>query len=357
MPAQKEIGGAGLNTSDEEQGRRNLTELEQRNREMSLLSEMGSLLQSCLTAEEAYTIITEFARQSFPAESGTVCVLETVQNLVQAVAFWGEFTACERVFARDDCWALRRGRAHWVENVRSPLLCQHISHPVLGSYICMPMMARGEALGVLHLQARPHEHLTESKQRLAQAAAEQVALALANLKLQESWRNQSLRDPLTTLFNRRYMEESLGRELRRATRNRRSLSAVMLDVDHFKRFNDNFGHEAGDALLRALADFLQKHVRGEDIACRYGGEEFVLILPEASSEVAARRAEHLREQVKRLSVQHRGQLLGGLTLSLGVATFPEHASTVADLLRVADSALYRAKAEGRDRVVAGDAAT
>ncbi len=184
--------------------------------------------------------------------------------------------------------------------------------------------------------------------------AGQIALSLAKLRLRETLRLQSIRDPLTGLFNRRYMEESLARELRRAARNQRSLGAIMLDLDHFKRFNDTFDHEAGDALLRELGDFLRTRTRCEDIACRYGGEEFALILPEASVEVTRQRAERLRTEFKHLNVEHRGQSLGTVTLPLGIAVFPEHGTSVEDILWAADRALYRAKEEGRDRVVIGE---
>ncbi len=335
--------------------RRNLAELEERNREIGLLRQMSSLFQGCLTAEEVYTIAAEFARQLFSAESGTIWVLSAVQNLLEPVASWGQFTTGDRVFTRDECWALRLGRVHWIEDPHSRLICQHVSHPVLGDYICVPMMAQGEVVGVLHLQARPQEHLTETKHRLTVAAAEQIALALANLRVRQALRQQAVRDPLTTLFNRRYLEESLERELRRAVRNRRPLGIIMLDLDHFKSFNDKFGHQAGDAVLSALGDFLQKQVRAEDIACRYGGEEFLLVLPEAPLKVTVERAERLRQEVKKINVHYGAQLVGGVSLSLGVAAFPEHGSSTASLLRTADLALYRAKDEGRDRVVVGEA--
>jgi diguanylate cyclase (GGDEF)-like protein len=184
------------------------------------------------------------------------------------------------------------------------------------------------------------------------AVAERISLALANLRLREILRGQSLRDPLTGLFNRRYMEESLERELRRAARNNHSVALLMLDVDHFKRFNDTFGHQAGDTLLRSLGDFLTKRTRGQDSACRYGGEEFSIILSGVSVEAAKKRAELLREDLKHLTIEHVGQVLGSVTLSIGVAAFPGHATSEA-LLKAADQALYRAKAEGRDRVVVG----
>ncbi len=191
----------------------------------------------------------------------------------------------------------------------------------------------------------------DARQQLAVSMAEHIALALANLKLQETLRNQAIRDPLTGLFNRRYMEESLEREVRRAARSGASLGMIMLDIDHFKRLNDALGHEAGDAVLTALSNFLQAQVRGGDIACRYGGEEFLLMLPEASLEATYERAERLREAVKNLRVPYRGESIGPVTLSLGVATFPEHGATGEAVVLAADAALYCAKQGGRDQVV------
>ncbi len=172
----------------------------------------------------------------------------------------------------------------------------------------------------------------------------------ANLRLQKTLRVQAVRDPLTGLFNRRYLEETFERELRRAERARKPLGVIMLDLDHFKAFNDTFGHAAGDAILRFLGQFLLSRSRREDVACRYGGEEFVLIFPDASLDTTARRAEQLRAEARSLQVLHHGHPLGNVTISVGVAAFPEQGSTTATLLRAADEALYRAKTEGRDRV-------
>jgi diguanylate cyclase (GGDEF)-like protein len=171
-----------------------------------------------------------------------------------------------------------------------------------------------------------------------------------NLKLQRTLRVQAVRDPLTRLFNRRYLEETFERELRRAERRRKPLGVIMIDLDHFKVFNDTFGHAAGDALLRVLGQFLVSRSRREDVACRYGGEEFVLIFPDAPLETTTQRAEQLREEARSLQVQHHGHPLGNVTISVGVAGFPEHGATTAALLGAADEALYRAKTEGRDRV-------
>jgi diguanylate cyclase (GGDEF)-like protein len=212
-------------------------------------------------------------------------------------------------------------------------------------------MAKGEALGVLYFGSEAPEAFTADRERLTATVAEHVGLSLANLKLRETLRLQSIRDPLTGLFNRRYMEESLTRELSRCTRSNRPLSVLMLDIDHFKRFNDSFGHAAGDALLQAIGEFLRASTRGEDIACRYGGEELTLILPETSLADAANRAEQIREGLKRLDVRSQGVTLGMATVSIGVAGFPTHGANTTTILRAADEALYEAKREGRDRVV------
>jgi diguanylate cyclase (GGDEF)-like protein len=194
------------------------------------------------------------------------------------------------------------------------------------------------------------ESFRDSQQRLAISVASQIALSLASLQLRETLREQAIRDPLTRLFNRRFLEESLDRELQLASRKKQSIAILFLDLDHFKRFNDTFGHDAGDMVLQSLADLFRNFFRATDICCRYGGEEFAIILPESSSQDAVVRADALRSEVKRLRLQYKKQTLGQLTLSAGVAAFPEHASTSLDLLKIADQCLYESKASGRDVV-------
>jgi diguanylate cyclase (GGDEF)-like protein len=175
-------------------------------------------------------------------------------------------------------------------------------------------------------------------------------MAIANLNLRETLRHQSIRDSLTGLYNRRYFQESLEREIRRVKRKGGSLAVMMIDLDRFKLFNDNFGHEAGDTLLRAFADLLRRRVRGEDIPCRYGGEEFALILPEATLEATCARARELCQAVKELQPVYQDIHLGSVTASVGVAVYPEHGPSAEDIVRAADNALYHSKACGRDRV-------
>ena len=173
---------------------------------------------------------------------------------------------------------------------------------------------------------------------------------MASLQLRETLREQSIRDPLTHLFNRRFLEESFGRELLLASRKKQSIAILFLDLDHFKRFNDTFGHDAGDMVLRSLADLFRNFFRATDICCRYGGEEFAIILPESTSQLAAVRADALRSEVKSLRLQYKKQSLGPLTISVGIAAFPEHGSTSEELLKIADQCLDESKSRGRDVV-------
>lgn len=327
-------------------------ELEVRQRELILLSEMSDLLQACLTIKEAYSAIAQSCKLLFPNIPGAVFIINSLNNLLDVVASWGITFSSQKVFAPNECWALRRGRVHFVGNMQNGLICQHL-HPNLlpAEYCCVPMMAQGKALGVLYLCAPDKGPLSNTTQLLAMTVAEHIALALANLKLRETLHNQSIRDPLTGLYNRRYLEEALEREIYQAELKGYPLSLIMIDVDHFKEFNDTFGHEAGNQVLRHLGEFFQKNIRPTDIPCRYGGEEFTLILPDAPLSVTQERAQRLRKKIKLLQVEYAGQSLGCITLSLGVASFPQHGKTGLAVLRAADVALYQAKAAGRDRVV------
>ena len=324
-----------------------VSELQQYTREITLLGEMGDMLQACLTAEEAYTVIGQAAQQLFAGEQGALCVLSEAQTVVEPVANWGQSPGTQ-LFAPDECWALRRGRTHSVSDTNDGLICKHLTRPLPAAYMCVQLMAQGKTLGILHLSQPEAGRLNQAKQQLVVTLAEHAALALSNLKLYETLRNQSTRDPLTNLFNRRCMEESLDRELRRAERSHRQLTLIMLDLDHFKRFNDTFGHDAGDAILREVGKLLGTSFRGEDIACRYGGDEFTVILPVGALDVAEQRAQELRKAIKGLEIPYLNPTLDRVTVSMGIARFPEHGSTAETLLRSADRALYQAKAAGRN---------
>ncbi|WP_295436981.1 diguanylate cyclase [uncultured Thiodictyon sp.] len=332
---------------------RSVATLEQRTGELTLLGEMGNLLQACIKPQEAHRVIAHAVAKIFPGMAGTLYEMPPSRDHMEPVIRWGAGDTKAQVFAMDGCWALRRGCAHRVEDVATGLICEHVTAEGGQQWpsLCVPMMAQGEALGLLHVQCTAGSPaLTQEHQRLAETIAEQLAMALSNLNLREALRQQSIRDTLTGLFNRRYMDETLAREIERARRRDLPIGVIMLDIDFFKRFNDTYGHQAGDVLLTALGQFLRTQVRLDDIACRYGGEEFTLILPGASQELAHQRAEQLRVNIHALQVSFEGDTLAAITLSLGVAVFPAHGETAQAVLRAADAALYQAKENGRDRV-------
>jgi diguanylate cyclase (GGDEF)-like protein/PAS domain S-box-containing protein len=334
-----------------------LLESEALAKESKELSELGDSLQSCQKVEEAYRMSQNALSGILGLRPGVLFVLNPSRDLVESVATWNNCSTTELVFHPDDCWALRRGKTYGGPG--SPLLCSHLSASATTNHLCVPLAAQGETLGVLYIEDNT-SFLASSPQavrfeqaslnRRANAVAERVSLALANLKLRELLRNQSIRDALTGLYNRRYLEESLNRELQRAKRADRSLSMVMLDLDHFKHFNDTFGHQVGDILLKEVAGAIKGRVRAGDLACRYGGEEFSLILSEVDTEGTVKCAESIREAIKHLSLHHRGQTLGTITVSAGIASYPAHADNSEDLIRAADEALYQAKKAGRDRI-------
>lgn len=325
--------------------------LQRRNQEITRLGEMGKLLQACASHEEAYTIIAESAANIFSDGSGALFARQKSQDQFSAVATWNDPTLETSVFSKHQCWALRSGDSHVV--AYSGMLCQHLGDHSPNKYMCIPILAQDTPLGVLHLQMPDSvdESLMESHERMAIAMADQVALALSNLNLRKRLSALALRDSLTGLYNRRYMEVALEHEIRRVRRQRTSLGVIMMDLDNFKQFNDTYGHGAGDMLLRQLGTFLRTHVRSADIACRYGGEEFVVILPSASIEETRVRGEQLRQEFQTIEFQYEGETLDGVTLSAGVAVYPHHGETGARLLQVADDALYQAKADGRNCLV------
>ena len=332
-----------------------LRELELHKEQSAHLSEMADLLQACSSSREAYDIIAQFCGYLFPRHAGALYIFSASRNLVNSVATWNHPLIGDPAFEPDDCWALRRGHPHVIEPGHFATPCRHLKDTQIG-HACFPLMAQGTGLGIMYFQHCSDTQALErffsaEDQRLAVTVAEQVALSLANLHLQEALRLQTIRDPLTGLFNRRYLEESVERELHRMARRQQPAGFVMMDLDHFKTFNDTFGHEGGDALLRAFGQFLKEHLRKEDIACRYGGEEFCILFCESSLDNTVRLAEQLRSQVKHLTVQHNGQHLGAITVSSGVAAYPAHGATITELIAAADGALYQAKTKGRDRVV------
>jgi len=333
-------------------------ELEQLHLQHVTLRKLGRYLRGSATPAEVYAAIECFGPQLFQG-SGKLYLVHPPGKHLESVATWGDKSISGPTFTIQDCWGLRQAQPHRVWNPQTELLCGHVMADSNSAqpYLCVPLFAEGETLGLLHLrcvkeESNPSENTgpMESGLNLAMAVAEETSLALANLKVHDSLHEQSIRDSLTGLYNRRFLEEFLLRELARADRKKHPLSVITMDIDHFKRINDTLGHGAGDIVLRRVGLLLQGFVRQSDIACRVGGEEFSVLLPEASMQIATQRAEAIRKAVQELKLKYEDHALSAITISLGVAAFPDHGTTPAALLHAADQALYDAKYRGRDRV-------
>lgn len=326
-------------------------------RRNALQDRFQTLLVTSNTLDELYQVVARMCAEMFPRGGGAIYRIAASRNIAEMVTQWGwPDDANGRLLEPDECRALRTGQPYFADAQSLELPCRHterIGHPVSHS-LCLPLAAQGETLGILQLcrfTAADEAGISASAIETAVLISEQFAMALANLQLREQLRNQSIRDPLTGLFNRRYLEETMERELARSMRNARPLAVAAIDVDHFKRFNDTHGHDAGDKVLVELAGLMRASIRSTDIACRYGGEEFVLLMPDTPIDVAMERVTLLRDRARTLRARMGSVELESATISVGLAVAPEHGTRADLLLRNADIALYRAKADGRDRVV------
>jgi diguanylate cyclase (GGDEF)-like protein/PAS domain S-box-containing protein len=353
----KLIGLVGISRDNTE---RKLSEeaQQQHTRELNLLNHMGNLLQACNAEGDTYSVMSSICKLLFPSDSGHLSVMNESRTELKTVVSWGNPPPETQVFGVSDCWAFRLDTTHFIEHPDTGLLCSHLDAFPDNGYVCSPINTSGDILGILHLRFGQFDsaysveecrRLKDAKRMMVNRVVRHYALFIGNLRLRETLRVESIRDQLTGLYNRRHMEASLEREAYRALRLHTPVGLIMLDVDHFKRLNDTYGHEAGDVVLRELGNLLRASIRGEDIACRYGGEEFLLILPDASLESLKQRAEDIREKVKNLRIAYQNKILS-ITVSLGVAVLPDHGPSVDDALKAADKALYQAKADGRNRV-------
>jgi len=275
--------------------------------------------------------------------------------MVEACA-WSNPLRSASEFSAMACWALRRGSAHRAAGAHFDVPCDHLRHDGadVPDTICLPLTGQHGTLGLLYFERRADAAAGEIPDIYLETLVENVSLALDNLRLRDALHALAMADPLTTLANRRQLEETLEQHLVESERSGAPISCAMIDVDHFKRFNDDFGHDAGDAVLRAVGETLQQSVREGHLVFRYGGEEFLMLMPGIEPQAAAERAEEIRLRIAALSLHHGGQALGAITVSLGVATAPAQC-TQATLVKTADAALLRAKRAGRNRVVSASA--
>jgi diguanylate cyclase (GGDEF)-like protein len=328
-------------------------------KEVSLLGEVGQLIQACRTMEEFHRVAGSSLERLLPGTSGAIYLTDEVGDCLRRTMAWGATPPTSSQFAPNDCWSLRCGRAHTVRAGLDPVACTHIDLDQGNWHLCLPLVAQGEALGVLHFCAeenRRHEGIIIDERRfdVCVNVSQTLSLAVANIRLAETLKEQAIRDPLTGLFNRRYFQETFKRELHRSSRDMQPLAIVMADVDHFKRFNDTFGHDAGDAALRTVGEILRSRMRAGDVASRHGGEEFALIFPGLTAEAAERRMEEIRHDISTHTIRSRGQQINPVTISAGAAVYPDHACDTETLIHLADQALYRSKAAGRNCLTMAD---
>ncbi len=339
----------------DQQNERMLQELKRRSERAATLARMGELLQSCISREEVCAAALGFAPKIFSTVPGAMALLDASRNVTETIGSWGDCHIPTLVFEPASCWALRTGHPHLVLAGDSTAPCAHAAG-VKNTYLCAPILAQGETLGIVHFQATDEApQLDATELSFKTTFAGQIGLSIANIRLREALRTQSVRDALTGLYNRRYLEEVLDREVRRAARAEQTVGILMIDLDHFKKFNDTYGHDAGDVVLRETGASLTKGIRAEDFVCRFGGEEFVVILPTADAETSRARAEKLRTKMRELTIMYQGKSLGMVTISVGVAAFPVHGTSPKELMAAADAALYQAKRGGRDQVVSASA--
>ncbi len=335
-----------------------IAELEQRNKDIVQLVEMGEAISLARSEKEAIDIIINYAEKLFSEDSGLFYLRPEKENFIELTSAWNLSQKIGPILNLEDCWALRKSSPHFVDPDTGAFLCPHFRDIVKlpARTACLPLISGGETIGLLAVICCSREEASdllefEARKSLLTVFSQRVASSLANIRLRESLRQQSIRDPLTGIFNRRYLEETLQREFSRARRLNQPLSIIMFDIDHFKAVNDSYGHEAGDVVLQSIARELQSIVRTEDIVCRFGGEEFVVVMPGMDFKKAAARASLILQAVRNLELLVGETKLIKITMSAGVASFPSHGKTPAEVLQAADQALFRAKKLGRDRAV------
>lgn len=334
-----------------------IAELEHRNQLSRHMGEMGDMLQSCRSIDETFPVINQYLKVFFPGDNCTLYLHDSKKQMIDRVVPPVSESDQFKTMTNESCWALRQGKSYLFQDMDQELSCDHVSSAQHG-YLCIPLIAHGVTIGLFHIMFQDPKDSPEGdilipmerKMRLSSRLAEHLSLALANLTLQEELKIKSIEDSLTGLANRRHMEEIMQRQFHRLMRYNTPCSLIMLDVDHFKNFNDTYGHDMGDYVLQELGKYLKENTRGEDLACRFGGEEFIIIMVDTDTETAFQKAEKMRAEIaSEIAIAYQSEKLH-VTVSMGVATSPAHGRNTTELLKSADNALYVAKGNGRNRV-------
>lgn len=332
---------------------KSLQERETQTSQLKKLAQLSDMLQACLKLEEAYDLIARYCELLGNSPGGAIYIMSSSPNLAERVATWGNGGDLAQECSPDDCWAMRRGALYRTGAGHAQLVCAHAEHVLAEETVCLPILAQGEMVGFIYVYLDESiirdEVISKSMEELLVAVAEQGGQTIAALNMREELRRQSIRDPLTGLYNRRYMEETLIREQTRSKRHGSPISVISFDIDHFKNVNDTYGHDAGDCALKMVANVLRSNVRVEDIVCRMGGEEIIIVLPGADIQQAWEKAEGLRKMIQSQPLTYEGMELPALTVSGGVASYPGDGESWKIVLKVADHRLYQAKKAGRNQ--------
>jgi diguanylate cyclase (GGDEF)-like protein len=342
--------------AESEQGRlATQAEREQRNAQLHAgdldrLGELGDQLRPTRSIEEIGEVLKSSMQHVLAQFHGALYLQAPSRNVIRRQVAWGKpDVPLEDLFTAEDCWAMRRGIPYPNDPQAPP--CRHLAEGSDPRHVlCVPLMAQGESIGVIHLSGDVSPGRRE--RRMTQVIADLLALSIGQLRLQESLRVQSVRDATTGLFNRRYLDASLLRECLRARRAQQTLALLLIDLDEFKLFNERHSHEAGDAALGQIGQLIQQTIRPEDIAGRHGGEEFLVLMPEVDLATAMDRAELLRRALHSAPIDLHGRRVEAVRCSIGVSLYPLNGNEPGVCLRAAERAMQQAKEEGRDRVVA-----
>jgi len=324
--------------------------MKQHEHDVNIINNMSKALQLCQNSFEAYSAIKISAEKLFIGSNGGLTISDKLDNQ-HLVAQWGETNILQTDFSSNDCWALRSGTQHTVKDNKLGLVCHHYTMSSEGRNICIPLMMPNDVLGMLHFNIPKTVIFTKDMKQNMSFFAETIKLALAKVKLQEKLQREASHDPLTTLYNRRYLNEALAREMQHIIQNNSTLCIALLDLDHFKNFNDLYGHEAGDEVLKQVSKLLISKIRERDLACRFGGEEFVLVFIHTDIHNVLPYLESIREEIKNMKVYFHDTLLQPITVSIGIAEAPKDGISAIDLIQAADMAMYAAKQAGRDTVM------
>ncbi|WP_261885968.1 diguanylate cyclase [Vibrio pomeroyi] len=336
----------------EEEQKKQDERIRQRTHEIELMHRLANMLAACNNMVEAQQIVSDILPRILGNVNGSVSLMRASRNQLITQLDWGDTWPGSASFAPEECWSLRKGRAHQSNDDFHSLTCGHMHEMENNQTLCIPLTAHGNTIGIMHLYFGVGDiKIDPITEQLAFSVSEHLGLALANLSLQEKLRSQALSDPLTGLFNRRFFEQKLEEHSMNSATSEQPLSLLMLDLDHFKRFNDNFGHDAGDFVLKEISALLKQSVSEDEIACRLGGEELAVLLPHYTMQQATEFGQTLCDAVRSMHLEHKGLSLGQLGVSIGVATYPKPASDTESLVKMADNALYMAKDMGRSRVV------